>query len=239
MFLNSVHLSDRSKLKVLTEDLDKLYKLRVLVIIIALTTTMLAVNNIIAVKIVTIMGYSLSASAFCYAFTFLSTDLISEIWGRNTANLMVIIGFLGNLLMLLVIKFALILPSASFWNNQESFDLVLGGVPRIVLAGMIAYLISQFHDVWAFHLWRRVSKGKHLWFRNNLSTFTSQVIDTVLFISIAFWGLFEPPVLIGMFVAQFLFKWGIAMADTPLIYLFVKLIGPPLPHAHPSYETDE
>ena len=75
------------------------------------------------------------------------------------------------------------LPSASFWNEQDSYNKILGSVPRIVFASMIAYLVSQNHDVIAFEIWKKITKGKFLWLRNNASTIVSQGIDTFLFVN--------------------------------------------------------
>ncbi len=109
-------------------------------------------------------------------------------------------------------------------GNQEAYDTILGSVPRIVLASMVAYLVSQHHDVWAFHFWRNITKGKFLWLRNNASTMVSQGIDTVLFISIAFIGTVPTNVLLSMLVGQYVMKLVIALLDTPLCYILVGLI---------------
>ncbi len=101
---------------------------------------------------------------------------------------------------------------------------MLGAVPRIVLASMVAYLLSQHHDVFAFHFWKRVTQGRFLWLRNNASTMVSQGIDTVLFITIAFIGVIPTNVLLNMIVAQYVIKIVIAIVDTPLCYLMVHLL---------------
>jgi hypothetical protein len=93
--------------------------------------------------------------------------------------------------------------------------------PRIILASFIAYLLSQTHDVWAFHFWKKLFRGRHLWLRNNISTASSQLLDTVVFISVAFLGIMP----VGQLIAgQYVVKLGIALLDTPLVYLLVWLI---------------
>jgi uncharacterized integral membrane protein (TIGR00697 family) len=87
---------------------------------------------------------------------------------------------------------------------------------------MVAYLVSQLHDVWAFLFWRRVTKGKHLWLRNNLSTMASQLLDSVIFITLAFAGTVELSVLGNMIAGQYLVKFILALADTPFCYLAVR-----------------
>ena len=125
-------------------------------------------------------------------------------------------------------------PPAVFWTeDQEAYKQTLGGVPRLVGASMVAYLISQFHDVWAFDYWRRKTRGRFLLVRNNLSTMVSQFIDTIVFISLAFGGLLPLSAMLTMVVGQIVVKWVIAWLDTPFILLGVRIMGPPLKTALP------
>lgn len=214
------------------------YKLTALFLVLCVFVTSVVVTNVIGVKIMTLFGLSFTAGVITYASSFLATDLISEIWGRRTANYAVLLGFLCNLVLLAFVYLAVVSPPAPFWvQNQPAYESVLGGVPRLIGASMVAYLVSQFHDVWAFHLWRRVTKGRHLWLRNNLSTFTSQTIDTVIFILLAFWGQFSAPAMLSLMFGQFAVKWVLAAIDTAFIYLFVNLVlKEPVPGAHPVYD---
>lgn len=107
---------------------------------------------------------------------------------------------------------------------QELYTESLLPVGRIVLASMIAYLVSQHHDVWAFLKWREVTKGKHLWLRNNASTIISQGIDTILFITIAFYGVVPNNILLQMMLYQWIWKLIVALLDTPFVYIGVSLI---------------
>jgi len=129
------------------------------------------------------------------------------------------------IIMVLILFIGKILPPAPFWKNQEAYSIILGSTPRIVLASMIAYLISQNHDVWAFHWWKQKTSGKHLWMRNNFSTITSQLIDSVLFIGIAFMGIYPLKTIGVMIFSQYLIKVGIALLDTPFCYILVRIYG--------------
>ncbi|MCD6127050.1 MAG: queuosine precursor transporter [Methanomicrobia archaeon] len=180
--------------------------------------TSLIISNITAVKIVSYGKLVFPAAVLAYAVTFLFTDVYSEIWGKKEANTLVRIGFLCNILALFLIRFSIILRPASFYD-QSSFVNVLGGSSRIILASMTAYLISQHHDVWAFHFWRDKTKGKYLWIRNNASTMVSQLLDTSIFIFLAFYG--NAPIL-TMIGSQYLIKLIIAAIDTPFCYIFVR-----------------
>ncbi len=186
--------------------------------------TFLVVANIIATKIVTLGGWEVSVSFIAYPLTFLVTDTISEVYGRRTVTVVVWTGFALSLLVVLLTYVGGIIPAASFWEGQGAYDEILGSVPRIVLASMIAYLISQNNDVLVFHLLKKVTKDKHLWLRNNGSTMISQALDSAVFVSIAFAGTVPGGVLWELIYVQYVIKLGIAAIDTPLVYGLVGLV---------------
>jgi len=162
------------------------------------------------------------------------TDIISEVFGKKAARKVVWIGFFSQLIMLGLVEFAIVMPEPAWQEELASwFKQILGSTWFIVVASLIAYLVSQHHDVWAFHKWREVTRGRYLWLRNNLSTMVSQGIDTVLFISLAFGVLpymvyGEPLIpwsaLPSLMLGQYLAKIIIAVLDTPLVYAGVKIV---------------
>jgi hypothetical protein len=186
--------------------------------------SLLIVSNVIAGKLLQIGDWVMPAGILAYPLTFLISDTIAEVYGRKITTRIIWVGFTASLLMVLIVYFARVFPSAVFWENQEAFDLILGSVPRIVLASMVAYLVSQHHDVLAFHLWKNFTKGKHLWLRNNASTMISQAVDTVLFVTIAFIGTLDFSLLINMIMTQYVVKILIALVDTPLVYVLVSYV---------------
>lgn len=192
------------------------------VLLTACFVSLLIVSNIIASKIILVAGFVVPAAVICYALTFVITDTIAELWGKERTKLVIAVGFIGSILAALMIKVAILMPTAPFWNNQTEYEMILGDNLRIVIASMLAYLISQYHDVWAFHFWKDKTKGKHLWIRNNLSTSVSQLIDTVIFIVVAFYGTGLP--ILSMIIGQYIIKLIIAVLDTPLVYMFVGII---------------
>ena len=196
----------------------------ILVVLATLFTTCLLVANIIAVKLISIGGWVVPAGVIAYPLTFLFTDVISELYGRRIASRVIWAGFGANLLMVVFVFGGKLLPAAPFWEGQPAYESILGTVPRIVLASMIAYLISQHHDVFAFHFWRRKTKARFLWLRNNASTMVSQGLDTGLFITIAFWGMVPADILVNMLLTQYVIKLVIAVCDTPFCYLLVALL---------------
>ena len=196
----------------------------ILVVLATLFTTCLLVANTIAVKLISVFGWVVPAGVIAYPLTFLLTDVIAELYGRRTASRVVWAGFAANLLMVVLILGGKLLPAAEIWQSQPAYESILGMVPRIVLASMIAYLISQHHDIFAFHFWRQKTKGRFLWLRNNASTMVSQALDTGLFITIAFWGTVPTEVLTEMLLTQYVIKLIIAAGDTPFCYLLVALL---------------
>jgi len=108
--------------------------------------------------------------------------------------------------------------------TYKSLDTIFSLMPRIVLASLLAYLISQHHDVWAYHLWKNKFPGiKKIWLRNNLSTMISQLLDSLIFTFVAFYGTFELKILGEIFITTYVLKWIVALADTPFIYWAIKI----------------
>ncbi|MBT9159313.1 MAG: queuosine precursor transporter [Dehalococcoidia bacterium] len=181
-----------------------------------------AANILSAAKLISIFGFTVDAGIIAYPLTFLFTDIVCEVWGKRTATRVVWVGFFANMLMMLLIWIGGILPPSPQWGNQEAYQSVLGSVPRIVFASMVAYLISQHHDVFAFQFWRRKTRGRWLWMRNNFSTIVSQGLDTVVFGTIAFYGVVPLDVLVGeIILVQYIIKIAVALLDTPFCYLLV------------------
>lgn len=194
---------------------------KIYILLIAIFVGGLVIAGVLASKIVNIAGLIVPGGVFAYSITFPITDIICEVWGKKRGKYVVFSGFITLLIVLALIRLTLIFPKASFWTGEEAFTKILGGTSRIIIASFIAYLVSQYHDIWAFHFWRKVTKGKHLWLRNNASTFVSQFIDTVVFITIAFYGVMPVFTLIK---GQYIIKLLIALLDTPIVYFGVWLI---------------
>ncbi|WP_120170427.1 queuosine precursor transporter [Thermohalobacter berrensis] len=183
---------------------------------------LLVVSNIIASKIIMVGNLIGPAAVLCYALTFAISDTIAEIWGKERTKYVVTLGFLASVISAIMIKIAILMPPAPFWQNQQEYKLILGSNIRIVIASMLAYLTSQYHDVWAFHFWKKLTNEKHLWIRNNLSTLVSQMIDTIIFIVVAFYGTGTP--LMSIIIGQYTIKLIIAICDTPLVYILVNFV---------------
>lgn len=164
--------------------------------------------------------FEISVGIIPYPVTFLVTDLISEIYGRKRANRVVMAGLLATLFVLLMVTLSNVAP-ATDWSpvDDERFQQVFGLTGVAVTASMVAYLLAQFIDIRIFHFWKRLTKGKHLWLRNNGSTMVSQFVDTAAVVGLLClfgaidWVRFWPLVFNG-----FLFKVMVAFIDTPFFY---------------------
>lgn len=190
-------------------------------ILTAMFVLALAVANVIASKVVMLFGFAAPAGIIVYPVTFMVTDVVSEVYGKGKAKKVVWTGFAMMILLLIITRVAIWLPSAPFYRQQEAFNQVFSASSRIIIASLIAYLASQSCDVALFHFWRNVTNARYLWIRNNLSTMTSQLVDTILFILIAFYGIYNLSDCLRLIGGQYLFKFVFAILDTPFVYLGV------------------
>lgn len=185
------------------------------------------IANIQVIQTIEIFGLAATLGNIVYASSFLVTDILSEKYGRKEANKAVWIGFFSLIAMTMLMNLALLFqPMADDFSQDAhgSLSLIFGFMPRIVVASLIAYFLSQRHDVWAFHFWGKIFEGKkNLWIRNNLSTIVSQLIDSLIFTFIAFYGVFETSVLLEILITTYVLKFIVAAADTPFVYLATRI----------------
>ncbi|KAB8152422.1 queuosine precursor transporter [Kordia sp. TARA_039_SRF] len=212
---------------------DKKLAARIYLYLGALFITSLVVSNLIFQKFfywypvdVEVFGenlFELSVGLLPYPLTFLITDAISEIYGQKKANQVVVAGIFASVFSLGIIFISKNVPATS-WSpvNDGMFVKVFGNAPLAVLASMMAYLFAQFIDIQIYHFWKRLTEGKHLWLRNNFSTFASQFVDTFSVITLlCSFGLIAWERYFGLIAAGVIFKIMVAFIDTPFLYLIV------------------
>jgi uncharacterized integral membrane protein (TIGR00697 family) len=190
--------------------------------------------NLLGGKITKLWFIEVSVGIFAYPLTFLITDVICEVHGRQKTTQFVWIGFICMLFILLITALSVWLPFAPrSYVQAGQYNPVFGISIRFFIASITAFLLSQFHDVWAFNFWKEKTKGKFLWLRNNASTIVSQLIDTVVFMFIALYYIPGLPQIINtspqftigylftLILPYYILKVVVALFDTPFVYLGV------------------
>lgn len=216
-------------------------KERVYLVLAAMFVVLLVLTNIIGIKLFQAPfnpSFALTTGIITYPFTFLITDIVSEVYGKRRADFMVLIGFGMSLLMLLIVQIAMRVPPHPYWVSgsdpyyptvegyQHAFESVFALNGILLFGSMTAYLCAQLTDNFLFHFWKQLTKGRHLWLRNNGSTIISQLVDTAVVNSILFYLGFGLEFWVGVEIMAtiYLYKVVIALCDTPLIYAGVYLV---------------
>lgn len=203
-------------------------------LLLGLFVASLITANLIGAKITKFWIIEASVGIFAYPMTFLITDIIEEVHGKKKTKMFIWIGFISMVFILLLTALSVWLPFAPrSYVQAGQYNPVFGISLRFFIASMTAFLISQYHDIWAFNFWKKKTKGKWLWLRNNASTIVSQFIDTVVFMFIALYYIPGLPKIINtspkftvgylfvLIIPYYLLKVVIAIFDTPFIYLGV------------------
>ncbi len=185
--------------------------------------------NIFVTKQITLFGIPATGGNVLYGSIFLATDLLAEHFGKREARQAILLGFGAALFYLIMSQFILkFSPSPDDWGAAEGMATIFDFAPAIVLASLMAYLILQFHDIWAFHWIREKTGGRYLWLRNNGSTWVSQLFDSVVFSILAFLVLpilfpnaeaLPFDIVVGIIISTYFLKILVAAIDTPFIYL--------------------
>lgn len=193
-------------------------------ILFALYITSMILVNTLGSKITTLGTVRASVGVFFVPILFLVTDIIGEVYGRKTSALIVNISTGMLVFMFLMMGLCISLPANATWNLQESYVSIFASSMRMTVASLISFYIAQHIDVFTFSMMKKVTKNKHLWIRNNVSTMISQLFDTTIFMFIAFYNItpqYTPAFIFSLILPYWAFKVLFALIDTPLCYLGV------------------
>lgn len=180
--------------------------------------------NIQVVKTVEIFGLTATLGNVLYGSIFLATDVLNEHYGEKVANKSVLLGFLSAIVMLASMQLAIAFIPASSDIATGALKTIFDPAIRIVTGSLVAYLVSQFLDVRLFQvIKKKYPSDKYLWLRNNGATLISQLLDTAIFVSIAFIGVYPMSIVLQIYLTTYVFKAIIALLDTPFIYLSKKI----------------
>jgi uncharacterized integral membrane protein (TIGR00697 family) len=185
--------------------------------------------------------FEISVGILPYPVTFLVTDIISEIYGKRRADMVVKAGFIASLFVLAFVWVADLVPQTA-WSpvSGQTFHQVFGLFGPAILASMSAYLAAQFIDIRVFHFWKRLTRGKHLWLRNNASTMFSQLIDTAtVLLLLCVTGAIEWRLFGALLLNGYLFKVLFAAVDTPFFYLAVMVFRRVFPEEMAALRTSD
>ncbi|MEM1592923.1 MAG: queuosine precursor transporter [Archaeoglobaceae archaeon] len=188
------------------------------------------IANIQVTKIIEVFGLVTAMGNVIYGSTFLATDILTERYGVKEARKAVLLGFFVMVFATIVMQLTILFEPHESDTISPAMAQVFQFMPSAMVASLTAYIISQFHDVWAFETWRKRTQGRFLWLRNNASTMVSQFIDNVTF-TLLFFVVFNPEFLVALgwkgifeiFITSYAMKFVVALLDTPFIYLNASL----------------
>ena len=191
------------------------------VVIASVFVTCLITANIIAVKIIWVLGFPVPAGIIIFPLSYLFGDVMTEVYGYGAARRVIWLGFACNLLAVIAIYLGGIAPAAPFWTQQPAYNSILGFAPRLLLASFIAYLVGEFTNSFVLAKLKIATKGRWLWTRTIGSTLVGEGLDTLIFISIAFGGIFSVQILLTTILTQWILKVAYEVVATPFTYLVV------------------
>jgi hypothetical protein len=206
---------------------------RFFTLIASLFVTTLIISNIIAVKLIALFGLILPAAVILFPIAYIIGDVLTEVYGYSRARQVIWIGFLCNLIAVVAIWIAGLLPAPPFWNAgtyhspdeaQRAYGAILGFTPRLLAASFAAYLVGEFLNSIVLAKLKVKTGGRFLWLRTITSTIVGQGADSAIFISIAFVGILPAWMIQTAILSQWLFKVAYEIAATPLTYLVVNFL---------------
>ena len=194
------------------------------VLITALFITCLITANIIAVKLVSVLGLVVPAAIIIFPLSYIFGDVLTEVYGYRQARRVIWLGFFCNLIAVVAIWVGQVLPAASFWDGQAAYERILGYTPRLLVASFLAYLVGEFANSFVLAKMKIATQGRWLWTRTIGSTLVGQGLDSLVFITLAFVGTIPLAGLASAIVTQWLAKSIYEAAVTPLTYGVVNFL---------------
>ncbi len=186
--------------------------------------SVLLISNIASTKIIDLQWFVFDGGTLLFPLSYIFGDILTEVYGYKRSKRVIWLGFFMALLMALVFMIVGLLPSAEEWNNQSAYDLILGATPRIIFASLVAYTFGEFSNSYILAKIKIYTKGKKLWLRTIGSTLVGELIDSTLFILIAFYGILPNSLLVTLIISNYIFKTFIEVLFTPITYKIVAFL---------------
>lgn len=194
------------------------------VLLVTTFVTCLITANIIAVKLVVVWGLVLPAGVVIFPMSYICGDVLTEVYGYRQARRVIWLGFLCNLIAVAAIWLGQQLPAASFWDGQAAYARILGYTPRLLVSSFLAYLVGEFANSFILAKMKILTQGRWLWTRTIGSTLVGQGLDSLVFITLAFWGQIPLTHMVTVIVTQWLVKTAYEASVTPLTYWVVHIL---------------
>jgi uncharacterized integral membrane protein (TIGR00697 family) len=190
-------------------------------ILMALFVAVLLISNIASTKIVTLWKFTFDGGTILFPLSYIFGDVLTEVYGYRRTRRVIWTGFFAALMMSLILWLVQLMPPADGWTNQEAYESLIGFIPRIVMASLVAYFTGEFVNSWLLSRLKVKTEGKYLWIRTIGSTLAGEGIDTLLFTLIAFWGVLPHDLLLTVLISNYLFKCSVEILFTPATYALV------------------
>ena len=186
--------------------------------------SVLLISNVASTKIVDLKWFTFDGGTLLFPLSYIFGDILTEVYGYKRSRSVIWLGFFMALMMSIIFIIVGKLPSAAGWNNQTAYDAILGLTPRIVAASLIAYFFGEFSNSYVLAKMKIWTKGKWLWTRTIGSTVVGELIDSALFVLIAFLGILPNSLLLTLIVSNYIFKTGVEILFTPITYKVIKFL---------------
>ena len=187
--------------------------------------TCLLLSNLVAGKMWAVTeNITLPAAVILFPLTYIIGDVFTEVYGFRNARTIIWLGFACSFFAVLIYLLTIVLPHPGYWENQDAYSVVLGTTPRVAIASFAGYLFGEFSNSIVLSKMKVATKGKRLWLRTILSTVVGEGLDSVIFITISFWGTMDNSIVLQMILFQYLFKVGYEALFTPVTYLVVRAV---------------
>lgn len=187
----------------------------------ALFVSVLLISNVASTKILDLGPFTFDGGTILFPLSYIFGDILTEVYGYSRSRRVIWMGFMATLVMSAVFMLVGVLPPAADWPHQEAYDAILGLTPRIVLASLAAYFCGEFVNSYVMAKLKVKTEGRFLWMRTIGSTLFGQVVDTVVFVAVAFTGVLPLELVGTLIVSNFIFKTLVEIAFTPATYAIV------------------
>ena len=204
----------------------------------AFFVAVLLISNIASTKIIDFGFFSLDGGVIVFPLSYIFGDILTEVYGYKKSRKVIWLGFFSAFIMSAALIIVGILPPSAEWGNQDAYEKILGLTPRLVLASLIAYFTGEFTNSFILSKMKIITKGKWLWTRTIGSTLFGQIVDTVIFIIVAFYGILPTDLLVSLILANYVIKTGVEILFTPVTYKIVFWLKLEEAEDHYDYDTD-